>query len=187
MEKQKINYEGFLIESKMQNIISQVNGVENLRFNEKDRFQTKFEWDSVFEYGGKTIVIEFDSHFHYQNPKTIINDKFKDMECKNRGWEIYRIPYFVQLTSDTTELLTPFKNIEINTNYKHGFIKSKKYPAGYCYMGLERFEKELNSLPEKVSNQICLNLYECVYKYHCSDQVVPSWFFEIYLQRFEES
>ena len=129
MKMQKIQYNGFLIESKMQEIISQIDGVENLGYNIKDKY-SPFEWDSIFEYNGDTIVMEFDSHFHYQIPKTIINDHYKNMECEDRGWKMYRIPYFIQLTPETTPLFTPFKNVEINTDFKHGFIKSKKYHAG---------------------------------------------------------
>ena len=185
MKKQKIKYDGFLLESKMQNIILQVDGVENFGFNVKDKY-TSFEWDSIFEYKGNTVVMEFDSHFHYQNPKTIVNDIYKNMECEDRGWKIYRIPYFVQLTQDTTSIFTPFENTEITTDYKHGFVKSKKYPAGYCHLGMERFEKEFKKLPKKVKEDISINLYEACYKYHCSDMVVPSWFFKKYFYKYEK-
>lgn len=179
---QKINYNGFLIESKLQNIISQIEFVENLRFNEKDKQYTKFEWDIIFDFMGKTVVIEFDGHFHYQNPKTILNDNYKNMECKNRGWSIYRIPYFIQLTPETTKLFTPFTSVEINTDFKHGFIKSKKFPSGYCHLGMERFEKEFINLPEKVKTSIASSLIEKIQKTNIVDEFVPNWFYEKYLK-----
>jgi hypothetical protein len=185
MKKQKIKYDGFLTESKLQNIISQIEFVENLRFNEKDKYQKKFEWDVIFDYHGETVVFEFDSHFHYQNPKTIINDKYKDMECEDRGWHMYRIPYFIQLKPETIKKFTPFDFIEINTDFKHGFIKSKKYPSGYCHLGIERFEKEFSELSHNVKNEVAFSLIKEIYKTNI-ESVVPSWFFKKYLKEIEE-
>jgi hypothetical protein len=48
MKKQKIKYDGFLTESKLQNIISQIEFVENLRFNEKDKYQQIWTKNFVF-------------------------------------------------------------------------------------------------------------------------------------------
>lgn len=90
------------------------------------------------------LIVEFDGFHHYTLSSYIISDMKKDKCYTNMGYNVVRIPYFVQMSSDVIQNL--FKiNINLNQNYPHGFVDKKAtLPADFCYMGIEKFKEDLN-------------------------------------------
>ena len=89
------------------------------------------------------LIFEFDGPTHYTNSKRILLDKKNDNFYHEVGYNVIRIPYFIQMNK------TFYKNIlnierESDYNFPQGFIeKNIIYPADYCYAGLEKFTKDL--------------------------------------------
>lgn len=89
------------------------------------------------------LIVEFDGYGHYTNPQVIINDIKKDNLCKELGYAVIRIPYFVQLSPNTIKHLFNI-DYKYTQTYKHGFIDKKAVlPASYCELGIEKFKKDL--------------------------------------------
>lgn len=90
------------------------------------------------------LIVEFDGFRHYNETKTILKDREKDVEYISMGYTIIRIPYFVQLSNDV--IVDLFK-VEPNCvqKFPHGFIDDKALlPVDFNELGLERFERDLN-------------------------------------------
>ena len=89
------------------------------------------------------IIVEFDGYGHYTNPQIIINDIKKDNCYKDMGYTIIRIPYYVQISTETIKHLFN-KDIEYIQTYKHGFIDKKViYPAQFCELGVIKLLEDL--------------------------------------------
>lgn len=107
------------------------------------------------------LIIEFDGIQHYTQPPTILKDKEKDTYALQQGYEVIRIPYFVQLSSDT---IKHWFNIstDYTQTYPHGFISEKAItqmlPSFYCSLGVERFKQEMGKYPENIVIQIKASL-----------------------------
>jgi hypothetical protein len=104
------------------------------------------------------MVIEIDGDSstkagHYSSAAYCITDKLKDEAYYRLGLKVVRIPMYVQLSPemvkyyfglDYTEELYPAARM-------HGFAHPLVcVPADFCSLGLERFKKEMNELPEEV-------------------------------------
>ena len=90
------------------------------------------------------IIVEFDGISHYQNVNIILSDIDKDKDYTDLGYNVIRIPYFIQLDIETTYKLFGITLTEDLYNYPHGFIDKKAIlPASYCYEGLLKFEQDL--------------------------------------------
>ena len=87
------------------------------------------------------------------------------------GQRVIRIPYWVQLTSET--LLFYFKlRAEIIQDFPHGFITTKFFPASFCSLGMKRFETELLSLPKNIKIDVLSSLRDRIEE-HGFDFVMP--------------
>ncbi len=89
------------------------------------------------------LIIEFDGYRHYSQSTDIIKDCTKDTIYKNMGYNIIRIPYFVQLSNIVIKKLF---DLELNyqQNYPHGFIDEKcLLPCDFNELGIERFKEDL--------------------------------------------
>lgn len=110
------------------------------------------------------LIVEFDGYQHYTQSKRIIADKLKDKIYSSMGYEIWRIPYFIQISKDVIlKLLNKCdtnkyafnwieKNIDIKyfdllttQQYPHGFIDSKLevLPADFCELGIQKFNEDI--------------------------------------------
>lgn len=89
------------------------------------------------------LIIEFDGYRHYSITKVILSDQKKDFIYKNMGYEIIRIPYFVQISEEIIDNLFNIK-MKWKQVYPHGFIDEKALlPADYCELGIKRFIMDL--------------------------------------------
>jgi len=89
------------------------------------------------------LIIEFDGDSHYCKAERILKDKQKDEDYISLGYKVFRIPYFIQMS---TKLLKMIFNEDINFTqvYPNGFIdKRAVLPADFCELGIELFEHDL--------------------------------------------
>lgn len=115
-------------------------------------------WDMVVRTPSGECAIEFDGYSHYTSPRVVISDEIKGEYAKSSGMNLVRIPYFVQLT---TETLNYFLGISASViqDFPHGFIDPKaKLPSEFCELGVARFSQELSCLPRTVSVAITRSL-----------------------------
>jgi len=157
-----ITIDGYLVERKLQDAMKEIVGAENwigTQVQIDENGVRRFRWDMGFKLGDVTTYVEFDGHLHYQRPENIRRDKCKDKILQDREIKTVRIPYWVQLT---TETLCHYFGIEkpIDQDFPHGFIKTKEFPSSFCEMGIERFKKEIGSLPEGVRAAVISSLRE---------------------------
>lgn len=122
-----------------------------------------YEWihDEKFQAGGETYnfrpdycchelqtCVEFDGPDHFTKANVIQADIKKNQIIKYSGYDIIRIPYFVQLNSAGIKYFFNL-NIDYNFNYdfKHGFIsKNVTLPANFCEQGIWKFKEFITDL-----------------------------------------
>lgn len=123
---------------------------------------TRYRWDFLIEdkYLNKKFIVEFDGDSHYRDQFVIYRDKQKDKIANKLGYFIIRIPYFIQLNSNTFEYYFKFNcPFPIETNFNHGFInKNTKLPESFCQLGMSRFINELFDLPDDIKMDIIISL-----------------------------
>src|SRR5215469_10899175 len=78
-------------------------------------------WDMSYETNGQITVVEFDGDEHYRNTLKIKADEEKDQIATQHGYHVVRIPYWVQLTTETLRHYFDL-NAEIRQDFPHGFI-----------------------------------------------------------------
>lgn len=174
-----IKIEGFLTQSKLETALKYIVGEENWLGEEVCLTSSKkYRWDMVFQYNGKKWVVEFDGPRHYRDAMVICRDREKDEIAKGLGYKTVRIPYWVQLT---TETLMYYFGIEkcIEQSFSHGFITTKEYPASFCPDGIEIFGNQLRVLPRHARRMVFDSLVEKISK-HGEKSVIP-WNFSMYL------
>jgi hypothetical protein len=116
-------------------------------------------------------AVEFDGDEHYRNTLKIKNDQEKDKLALALGMRVVRIPYWVQLTDET--LFHYFGlHAEIIQDFPHGFIVTKIFPASYCELGIKRFEREIQSLPDPVKIAVVQSLKDRIEE-HGIEYVLP--------------
>lgn len=149
-----IKIEGYLTQQKLEDTLKQIIPKEDWLGREVRVPDTRMRWDMSFRLHNKTYVVEFDGYQHYQSISSIENDEKKDNIATELSFKTIRIPYFVQLTTQT---LHHYFGIEgnIDQDFPHGFIDKKAYlPACYCKLGYARYEDELDKLPTNIVNDI---------------------------------
>lgn len=146
----KVSYEGWLTEQKLIKISQDAFGASNIRSGIlPDR---RFRYDVIIDSCKR--IIEFDGDGHYSDVRNIYNDLAKDEHAKIHGYSVIRIPYFVQLTNQTSKMFLGVE-AEVEQKFPHGFVSEKCIlPATFCVKGLERYIKELKYLPENIQNDI---------------------------------
>lgn len=107
------------------------------------------------------LIIEFDGWQHYARTKTQLADELKDITYRKMGYNIIRIPYFIQLNTVAIEYY--FKSYtnnytEFNT-YKCGFIDDRALrPVDFNEYGVARFKNEMSTLPSSLRKEIFMSL-----------------------------
>jgi hypothetical protein len=166
----KIAIAGYLVQSKLAAALSTIVG-DGWLGSELKLPSSRRRWDMAYRLANKTTVVEFDGDAHYRDPLKIKVDVEKDAVAKSLGYKVVRVPYWVQLTSET--LLHYFElEAEIEQDFPHGFIKTKLFPASFCELGAERFSREMVDLPETVRTAVCQSLRDrCIE--HGVEYVLP--------------
>jgi hypothetical protein len=90
------------------------------------------------------LIVEFDGHYHFTSPKTILADVKKDVVYASMGYKIIRVPYFIQINRWSAGLFFDSNycdKLKVE-DFPHGFITlNSVLPASYCSMGVVLFEK----------------------------------------------
>ena len=144
-----ITVTGYLVQSKLESAIREIVGESSWMGREVKLPDSRRRWDMAYESHGRTVVVEFDGDEHYRNTLKFKIDEEKDADAKKHGVRVVRIPYWIQLTTET--LAHYFQlSAEVVQNFPHGFIETKIFPASYCEMGVRRFQREYAALPSGV-------------------------------------
>ena len=103
------------------------------------------------------IIVEFDGYLHYTNTKTILSDYFKDEVYSKLSYNVIRIPYFVQLSTEVIKHLFKIE-YKFEQAYPHGFIDKKAIlPSNFNELGIERFKNDLEKF-SFIKNEIISSL-----------------------------
>ncbi|MEZ4968760.1 MAG: hypothetical protein R2814_03685 [Flavobacteriaceae bacterium] len=70
------------------------------------------------------IIVEFDGDKHYREVSKIKSEEEKTICYSNMGYRVVRIPYFVQITLETSRLLFDLEH-DYTNDYPHGFIDER--------------------------------------------------------------
>ena len=115
-----INIDGYLTQQKLLEVFKNI-------FNEIDTEvkvpNTRYRWDILIK--DINTIVEFDGYGHYCKSSTIMNDIRKDKIANNLKYKIVRIPYFVQLTTQTFQYYFN-KCVNINQSY-HNMTRLTSY------------------------------------------------------------
>lgn len=158
MEELIIN--GYLTQSKLFDVLRRIFGEENVIGEEIPAIPgTRTRFDMAFRKDSTIIIVEMDGDEHYRNSLKIRGDKAKDDWTLAQGYILVRIPYWIQLDSETFQYFFGFESgFEITTNFNHGFITTRILPASFCEMGVQRFDCEFEKLPVNVKTAVLESL-----------------------------
>lgn len=168
-----IKIEGYLLQSKLEKVLQEIVG-DKWRGKEVRVLPTRCRWDMSFEQNQTLYAVEFDGDSHYRDSLRIKVDREKDEIAAKNSMKVVRIPYWVQLNSETFKYFFDF-DAEIETDFPHGFIESKIFPASYCELGMKRFNDEISKVPESVKKGVISSLRNRI-KTYGHNFVVPSSF-----------
>lgn len=138
------------------------------------------------------VSVEFDGPTHYVTPSTILRDIRKREIVEKAGFRMISIPYWIQLTPSVIISLFKIDQAkDLSNNYPLGFISEKVIlPAEFCFLGVERFKKEMQFFSEEVQTKVILSLEQKIKQQGDWRLVVPSLNFlkiEFYKQKAKES
>jgi hypothetical protein len=159
-------YTEYLIEAKLINIFEQLSTQVRFKYFTNFKFD-RYRGDLVVNTQQHTFLIEFDGFPHYTKASMCISDIQKDKVWKSKSIShlIVRIPYFIQLTTETFKfyfsqfLLDLDIEVTIISDFPHGFIDKKViFPADFCSLGEKRFLQELNVLPTLIYNSVITSI-----------------------------
>lgn len=143
---------------------------------------TKFRPDYVIKE--EKLIVEYDGPRHFTLAKTVLDDDRKDIVYQQYNYRIIRIPYFIQLHSNT---IKHFFNVELApyNSFPHGFISDKVIlPGDFCLYGLNKYSLLLDRLSKdcpEVVNDINLSLNDKVNKGHPIQECFPLKYIKDYL------
>ena len=97
------------------------------------------------------LIVEFDGLPHYKNPDTIQKDSANQMIYEKCGYNVVRIPYFIQLSNDVVEQLFGVKVQEplFDDFYPSLGITGRHSPAYLCPAGIRRMAEEFMKFPRQ--------------------------------------
>lgn len=168
---QPIRIDGYLTQKKLASALAAIVGDDWLG-NELELPNSRRRWDMAFCTDGHTTAVEYDGDAHYRDPLKIKIDNEKDAIASSLGYTFVRIPYWVQLDTETLSHYFGLTAV-IDQDFPHGFITTKLFPASYCEMGISRFHRELQSLPTSVYDAVIASLRERAEE-HGVEYVLPS-------------
>ena len=118
------------------------------------------------------IILEFDGDSHYCKSQRIKTDIIKDKDYETLGYKVFRIPYFIQMSSELIKMIFD-KEIKYEQKYLNGFIDKKAVlPADFCELGIELFKKDLEKF-SYCKNEILDSLKRKIQEKNDIELVVP--------------
>ncbi|MGI5863948.1 MAG: hypothetical protein ACOX6T_18095 [Myxococcales bacterium] len=120
-----VHIDGYLVQAKLESALRQIVGAAAWRGSEQHVVHgKKLRWDMVFETSSGKVAGEYDGDEHYRNSLKTKIDNEKDRYARNEGYHVVRIPYWVQLTTETLKYYFEL-DAEIVQDFRHGFITTK--------------------------------------------------------------
>ena len=166
-----ITIEGYLLQRKLESALKQMVGEENWCGRELRVPDSRRRWDMAYKIQSHTTVVEFDGDQHYWDSLKIKVDAEKDAVAHSLGYSVVRIPYWVQLTTETAQHYFGIQ-AQISQDFPHGFITTKIFPASFSEMGVSRFSRELSALPENTNYAVISSLRDRAQE-HGAKYVLP--------------
>jgi len=173
---EKMKDKPWLNEYHLLKLFQEVFGKENVEHN-KQFLSYKFRPDILIE--SIKLIVEFDGYRHYTDASICLKDLEKDKIFKDEGYNVCRVPYFVQIRDlflpveleSTNELYAKLENASKDKpyyDYLSGFIDDKVVlPANFCSLGIKKFKKDLvkHSIFDKFTDRVTLSLIDkCIQK-----------------------
>ena len=153
-----VKISGYLVQEKLEQALAAIVGAERWQGKEVQVIAGRRQrWDMVFAGALGKVAVEFDGDEHYRHTLKIKSDREKDEMARAGGYRVVRIPYWIQLTTETLKHYFGF-DADITQDFPHGFITTKVFPASYCELGVARFSREMNELPETVTAAVKTSL-----------------------------
>lgn len=169
----RVTINGYLDQRKLEAALRQIVGEGAWRGSEQGVVAgKKLRWDMVFEDAHGRFAVEYDGDEHYRHALKIKIDREKDDLARQGGYRVIRVPYWVQLTSQTLRHYFSL-DAEIIQGFPHGFITTKLFPASYCELGVERFRRELDGLPSEAREAVLKSLRDRAEE-HGLEYVLPT-------------
>lgn len=160
----------YLTESKLKLFLEGV--YNNNVIHNKTVPNNKLKTRPDFRIDEHNIIVEFDGYRHYSNSRRIVQDNRNDIIYKSLGYNVIRIPYFVQLDKSIIKLLFD-KDLYYEQVYKHGFIDSKAMlPSDFCELGIHRFKSDLIKF-SIIKDDIIKSLQAKIEEFNNIDLVLP--------------
>lgn len=102
------------------------------------------------------LIIEFDGLLHYQKPTNIIKDKENSLLYESLGYNVIRIPYFIQLTKANVYKLFSIEceNELFPEDVCSLYVEDENTPAFLCLEGIKRMAEEFRKFPDKYKMEI---------------------------------
>lgn len=161
--KNTVHYDGYLIEKKLGEVLSEIINLDKYEIRKQYRVN-KQRCDFMLvdtETNKPMIAYEFDGPQHYQSSHAFSLDREKDSAVRELGAILIRVPYFVQLREDTLDYFFPNIDLTSTVEYPHGFIDRKApLPTTFTDEGLHFFCHQLSTMPESVGLQIWNSMVE---------------------------
>ncbi len=155
-----IRVDGYLTQQKLETALRSIVGEGAWRGREVHVSQGgKHRWDMAYQWQEQFVVVEFDGDEHYRHSLKIKADRQKAEVAQRSGHKVIRIPYWVQLTTETLQHFFGL-HTDIDQNFAHGFITTKLFPASFCEQGIARFEEEMAALPNAVRVAVVCSLHD---------------------------
>ena len=118
------------------------------------------------------LIIEFDGDRHYREAQKIKREEEKNEAYTQMGYNVIRIPYFVQLSTEVIKNLFD-KDVEYIQTYPHGFISPTVImPTDFCELGIEKFKLDLKRF-KYIETDILHSLINKVKELNDKDFVIP--------------
>jgi hypothetical protein len=162
---------GYLTQSKLESALRELVGNDWIG-RELPVQGSRKRWDMAFRTARETVVIEYDGDEHYRSALKIKADLAKDADAERLGFRVVRIPFWVQLDTATVHHYFGL-DAEVHSAFPHGFVTTPHLPASFCELGVRRFEREFDALPEGVREAVLRSLQEQSRK-HGAEYALPS-------------
>lgn len=97
------------------------------------------------------LVVEFDGLPHYTNPDVILKDIENTQRYEKAGFDVVRIPYFIQLSRNAVKTLfgVDVKQELFDESIPSMGLKGRNTPAYLCHEGIKRMAREFVRFPEQ--------------------------------------
>ena len=97
------------------------------------------------------LVVEFDGLPHYTNPDVILKDIENTQRYEKAGFNVVRIPYFIQLSRNAVKTLfgVDVKQDLFDESIPSMGLKGRNTPAYLCHEGIKRMAREFVRFPEQ--------------------------------------